>query len=95
MSNLQNADRVLAAVGGLSLFAINEIRMFYWLPRAPDPGNGQTHAAAIQVMDAATPVYLSVVDLAGRWGLAGLTVALCIWALAETFGKQAQATQKS
>jgi hypothetical protein len=90
MTNLPNAERVLAAVGGLALFALNEVRMFHWLPRAPDPGNGQTHALSIQIMDAAAPVYLSLVDLTVRWGLAALVVALCVWALAETFGKQPQ-----
>ncbi len=90
MSTLPNAERVLAAVGGLALFALNEVRMFHSLPRAPDPGSGQTHAAAIQIMDAAAPIYLSLVDLTVRWGLAALVVALCLWALAETFGKQPQ-----
>lgn len=85
-----NAERVLASVGGLALFALNEVRMFHSLPRAPEPGAGQTHAIAIQIMDAAAPVYLSSVDLAVRWGLAGLVVALCVWALAETFEKHAQ-----
>lgn len=62
--------------------------MFQSLPRVPNPGNGQTHAVAIQIMEAAAPVYLSLVDLSVRWGLAGLVVALCLWALAETFEKQ-------
>ncbi len=82
-----NAERVLSAVGALALFALNEVRMFNLLPRMPDPGNGQTHSAAIQIMDAAAPVYLSLVDLSVRWGLAGLVVALCVWALSETFEK--------
>ena len=90
MSNLPNAERVLAAVNALALFALNEVRMFQSLPRMPDPGNGQTHAASIQIMDAATPVYLSLVDLIVRWGLVGLVVALSIWALAETFEKHPQ-----
>lgn len=90
MSDLPNAERVLTAVGGLALFALNEVRMFHALPRGPDPGNGQTYAASIQIMDAAAPVYLSLVDLTVRWGLAALVVGLCIWALAETFEKQPQ-----
>jgi hypothetical protein len=94
MSIFPNAERVLASVGGLALFALNEVRMFHALPRSPDPGSGQIHAASIQIMDAATPVYLSAVDLAARWGLVGLTVALCIWALAETFGKQPQPAER-
>jgi hypothetical protein len=27
-----NAERVLAAVAGLALFALNDVRMFHWLP---------------------------------------------------------------
>jgi hypothetical protein len=87
-SILPNAERVLAAVGALALFALNEVRMFQSLPRLPDPGNGQIHAASIQIMDAASSIYLSPADLSVRWGLAGLVVVLCLWALAETFGKQ-------
>ena len=90
MSNLPNAERALTAVGGLALFALNEVRMFHALPRTPDPGSGQTHAATIQIMDAAAPVYLSLVDLTARWGLVALVVTLCLWALAETFEKHPQ-----
>ena len=76
MSDIPNAERVLTAVGGLALFALNEVRMFQALPRMPDPGNGQTHAATIQIMDAAAPVYLSLVDLTVRWGLVALVVEI-------------------
>src|SRR5690606_24600987 len=93
MMNFPNAERVLASVGGLALFALNEVRMFHSLPRMPDPGNGKTHAASIQIMDAAAPVYLSSVDLTVRWSLAALVVALCVWALAETFEKHPQAAE--
>ena len=93
MLTLPNAERVLTAVGGLALFALNEVRMFHSLPRAPDPGNGQTHAITIQIMDAAAPVYLSLVDLTVRWGLVALVVGLCLWALAETFEKQPQTAE--
>ena len=87
MSMFVGAERVLASVGGLALFALNEVRMFHSLPRMPDPGSGQVHAASIQIMDATAPVYLGLVDLTVRWGLAALVVALCLWALAETFEK--------
>ncbi len=79
-----NAERVLAAVAGLCLFTLNDVRMFHSLPRAPDPAHGLTHSAWLNLMGAHEPVYLSSADLALRWGLAGLTVALCLWALAET-----------
>lgn len=88
MMTLPNAERVLAAVGALALFALNEVRMFQTLPRAPDPASGLTQSVIIQIMDGAAPVYLGLVDLGVRWALAGLVVTLSIWALAETFGKQ-------
>lgn len=94
MPNLRDADRALTAVGALALFTLNEVRMFHALPRAPDPGSGQTHASSIQIMDAATPVYMSLADLAGRWGLAALTVGLCVWALAETFSQHPQSAEE-
>ena len=90
MTVLPNAERVLASVGGLALFALNEVRMFHALPRMPDPGSGRTHAASIQIMDAASPIYLSLADLVVRWSLVGVVVALCLWALAETIGTKTQ-----
>lgn len=77
-----NAERVLAAVAGLALFALNDVRMFNALPR--DPGNGKTHALSLQLMGATEQVYASQFDVMLRWGLVGLTVALCVWAVAET-----------
>lgn len=84
MSFLPDANRVLAAVMGLLLFTLNDVRMFHGLPRAPDPAHA--HALTLQVLGAAEPVYAAVLDIALRWGLAGLTIALCLWALAETIG---------
>ena len=78
-------ERVLAAITGLLLFTLNEVRMFNMLPRAPDPGQGQTYSAAVHVFGGSEHVYAAWVDIAARWGLAGLTVALCVWALADTF----------
>jgi hypothetical protein len=80
-----DAERVLASVLGLLLFTLNDIRMFNTLPRAPDAPAGQTHGLWLHLMGAAEPVYVTALDLALRWGLAGLTVALCAWALVETF----------
>jgi hypothetical protein len=84
MNVLANAERVLAAVAGLALFTLNDVRMFHWLPRASDPGNGKTHAISLQLFGASEQVFVTALDLASRWGLAALTVALCIWAVAET-----------
>jgi len=84
-STFPNAERVLASVLGLLFFTLNDVRMFNMLPRTPAPAAGQTHALWLQLMGAAEPVYVATLDLALRWGLAGITVALCAWALAETF----------
>ncbi len=93
MQNLfVNAERVLASVIALALFALNDIRMFYGLPRVADPGDGRIHGVSLQLMGAGEMAYASAWDLAIRWGLAGLTVAACIWAIAETLplGKRAE-----
>jgi hypothetical protein len=87
-SMFANAERVLASVGALALFALNDVRMFQSLPRTADPGNGQTHALWLQLMGASEQIYVSTFDLVVRWGLVGLTVAACIWALAETLKPQ-------
>jgi hypothetical protein len=78
------AERVLAAVGGLALFALNDVRMFQWLPRAADPGDGRVHSVALMLWGASDQVYVTALDLGLRWGLAGLTFGLCLWAVLET-----------
>lgn len=83
-SAFANTERVLAAVAGLALFALNDVRMFQSLPRAADPGNGKTHAVSMQLWGAVEQVYAGPFDLALRWGLVALTVGLCLWAVAET-----------
>jgi len=81
-------ERMLASVLGLLLFTLNEARMFFSLPRAPDAGKGQIYGVWLQVMDSAEPAYLSALDVVLRWGLAGFTAGLCVWALAETFRRE-------
>lgn len=78
-------------MAALGLFALNEARMFQFLPRAPDPGSGQIHAVTLQIMGASEQVYLSTLDLVARWGFIGLTVGLCVFALAETLQRAPQA----
>ncbi|NJO13641.1 MAG: hypothetical protein HC872_09460 [Gammaproteobacteria bacterium] len=85
-----NAERVMASVAGLALFTLNEVRMFHGLPRSPDAATGHVYGASMQLLGATEPVYLSALDVASRWGLTGLTVGLCLWAVAETIGKKAQ-----
>lgn len=93
MAGFPTADRALASVAALALFALNEARMFQSLPREPAPGTGHIHAVTLQIMGTAEPVYLSVFDLAVRWGFIGLTVGLCLFALAETFQRAPQKTE--
>jgi len=90
-SMLANAERVVAAVAALALFALNDVRMFHWLPR--QPGSGQTHALSLQLFGTSELVFVSWIDLALRWGLAGLTVAACLWAIAETLQPAARAPE--
>jgi hypothetical protein len=82
--HFDDVKRVLASVAALALFALNDVRMFHSLPKTPDPGNGQTHALSMQLLDASGTVYASLFDIALRWGLMGLILAACCWALAET-----------
>lgn len=93
MNNFANAERVLAAVAALALFALNDVRMFHWLPRQSDPGNGKTHAIVVQLFGSSEQVYVTLLDVVSRWSLAALVVAACVWAIAETF-KPAQQTVK-
>lgn len=87
-----NAERVLAAVVALGLFTLNDVRMFQGLPRVADPGDGRIHSLSLQLWGANEQVFASAIDLGLRWGLAGLTVAACIWAIAETLplGRKAE-----
>ncbi len=90
MSTFANAERVLAAVGALAVFTLNDVRMFQSLPRTADPGSGKTHALSLQLLGATEQVYAGGLDLVLRWGLVGLTIALCVWAVAETFKPEAE-----
>jgi hypothetical protein len=91
LSAFHDVKRVLASVGALALLALNEVRMFYMLPNAADPGNGRTHALSLQLFGDFQTVYASVLDLAVRWGIFGLILAACVWAVAETLQPAAQA----
>lgn len=84
ISAFDDVKRVLAAVAALALFALNDVRMIHMLPGAADPGNGRTHALALQLYGAPETVFASVFDIAVRWGLMGVIVLACAWAVAET-----------
>jgi hypothetical protein len=94
MSGFPTAERTLASVAALALFALNEARMFQYLPREPNPAAGQVHSVTLQLMGSVEPVYLSTIDLYARWGFVGLTVALCVWAVAETFERGPQQSEQ-
>ena len=91
MAGFPTADRALASVAALALFALNDARMFQTLPREPTAGH--VHAVTLQILGKAEPVYLSTFDMAVRWGFIGLTVGLCLFALAETFQRTPQKTK--
>lgn len=92
MAAFEDVKRVLLSVAALALFALNDTRMFHMLPVTADPGNGRTHALSLQLLGDFQTVYASVFDLAVRWGLLGLIVVACAWALAETLPVQAKNT---
>lgn len=83
-----DVKRVGAAVGALALLALNDYRLLQTLPPSSDPGSGQTHALTISLFDGQSGVWASVFDLALRWGLAGLVVVACLWAVAETLPRR-------
>lgn len=91
LSAFEDVKRVLACVGALALLALNEVRMFYMLPNAADPGNGRTHALSLELFGDFQTIYASVFDLAVRWGLMGLILAACAWAVLETLQPAGQA----
>jgi hypothetical protein len=84
MSAFEDVKRVLASVAALALLALNDVRLFYTLPTSPDPGNGRTHALSLQLFGDFQTGYASILDLAVRWGLMGLILLACAWAVAET-----------
>ena len=85
MSSLfANTERVLATVGALALFTLNELRIYRFLPHTADPAHGQVYGIWMQLMGQPATAYLSVWDMAGRWALAVLTFGCAMWALAET-----------
>ena len=88
LSAFEDVKRVLASVGALALFALNELRMFHMLP--VDPGNGRTHALSLQLFGDFQTVYLGLADLIVRWGLFGLILAASAWAVMETLRPAAQ-----
>lgn len=80
-----NVERVAATVAGLGLYALNDIRLLGSAAREAGPGLQRT---VLQAGDLPDVVFLTVLDAASRWGLAGLTLALAAWALAETLPRR-------
>ena len=85
MSSLfDETERVLATLGALALFTLNEFRIYQFLPHTADPAHGQIYGIWMQLMGQPATAYLSIWDMAGRWTLAGVTFVCAMWALAET-----------
>ena len=85
MSSLfDETERVLATLGALALFTLNEFRIYQFLPHTADPAHGQIYGIWMQLMGQPATAYLSIWDMAGRWTLAGVTFLCAMWALAET-----------
>jgi len=80
----EKTERVLATVGAMALFTLNEFRMYEMLPHTADPAHGQIYGIWMQLMGQPATAYLSIWDLAGRWALAAVTFGCAMWALAET-----------
>jgi hypothetical protein len=83
-SVFDKTERVLATVGAMALFTLNEFRMYQVLPHTADPAHGQIYGIWMQLLGQPATAYLSIWDLAGRWALAALTFGCAMWALAET-----------
>ncbi|HWA01460.1 MAG TPA: hypothetical protein VG841_14205 [Caulobacterales bacterium] len=84
-------ESVLATLGALLLFTLNEMRLFNERPRIADTVHGFTHGAFLRAFGAPEHVYLGLPDLAVRWSLVALTVALSLWALTDSFARAAPA----
>jgi hypothetical protein len=75
-------ERVFAAVAALLVFTLNEMRLVNANPRVAE--EGYAHAAFVRAFGLPQQIFLSTADVAVRWGLVGVIVALCFWALLET-----------
>jgi len=79
-----DVERVAATLAGLCLFALNDLRLLGDAAREAAPG---LHRALILAGGGSDAVFLTALEAASRWGLAGLTLALALWAAAETWGR--------
>jgi hypothetical protein len=83
-SLFDKTERVLATIGALALFTLNEFRIYHFLPHTADPAHAQIYGIWMHLLGEPATAYLSVWDMAGRWALALATFGCAIWALAET-----------
>ncbi|MES1199711.1 MAG: hypothetical protein ABUS48_07005 [Pseudomonadota bacterium] len=84
-------ESVLATVAALLLFTLNEMRLFNDRPRVSDAVHGFIHGAYLRAFGAPQQVFLSTGDLTVRWSLVALTIALSLWALADSIERKAPA----
>ncbi|MEJ0060764.1 MAG: hypothetical protein WDM79_14820 [Terricaulis sp.] len=79
---IAKVERVFAAVAALLVFTLNEMRLVNMSPRQME--GGFPHGVFLRAFGQPQEVFLSSADVAIRWGLVGVIIALCVWALAET-----------
>jgi len=87
-------ESVFATVAALLLFTLDEMRLFNTRPRVEDAALGYVHETYVRAFGSPEVVFLSGTDIAIRWSLVGLTVALSIWALADSFERSKTAKRQ-
>ncbi|MES1158323.1 MAG: hypothetical protein ABUL42_00360 [Terricaulis silvestris] len=75
---------MLATIAALLLFTLDEMRLVSTRPRELDTAHGFVHETYLRAFGTPELIFLSSADLAIRWSLVALTVALSIWALADS-----------
>jgi hypothetical protein len=86
---LTHLDRVLAMLGLLLVFTLDEIHLAHDRSQTIDPARGFVHPTVLTVAGSTSTAYLSTPDLALRWGLALLVAAAGLWVLAHTLKPEA------
>jgi hypothetical protein len=79
---------VLAMLAAMLLFTLHQIYLFRDRPPEPNPALGLIYADASRILGQATPIYLSVGDMALKWSLAAIVVACAAWAFASTLRRE-------
>src|SRR5215475_13457643 len=88
-NSVTHLDRVLAMLGLLLVFTLDEIHLAHDRPQYLDLARGCTHPTALTVAGSTSTAYLSTPDLALRWGLALLVASAGLWVVANTLKPEA------